>query len=586
MKTIIKTIALFIGLGWANMLQSQVITIGSSGDYPNLSAAESFITAGDTVLVQSEVFTDGTQFLHDLNGTLNDPIVILSETEHGAIFRGGTEAIHLVSCNNVELNGFIFEQQTGNGVNIDDGGDYDSPVKHIVVRNCIFRDMNASGNNDLLKMSGIDSFLIEQCSFTNGGADGSGIDFVGCHWGTVQDCYFDAAGTSGIQNKGGTQYIRIQRNIFKNMGQRALNLGGSTGLQYFRPPLPNPIVNAFEAADLDVFSNIFIGNWAPIAYVGCIRAKVINNTFYKPDHWAIRILQETTVSGFLPCSDNEFRNNIVYLEHDITEVNTGPNTAPETFVFTNNLWFNESSNNWTPSLPVVDSNQVIADPLFIDASTENFKLDMSSPAIEAGKTLVLPTTDYEQAYYYHPPSSGAYEGNDMTLAIDYPHSLQANVKSDYVQIQWETQAYTDIKAYEIQRSDNGINWKNIAQLEPNKLNSKQFFLDNSPLNGINYYRCKTIDYTNEYSFSDVAMVYFVTNDIKYYPNPVDQKITIESTINATINRISIYNHLGKLVLTNCTNNHEIDVSTLHNGEYILEIATKIGVNRKLFLIQR
>ena len=397
---------------------AQVISIGASGDFPTLEAASDFITAGDTLLLQPQTFSDGAQFLEGLNGTAASPIVILAESEHQSIFQGGTEAIHLINCTFVEINGLVITQQTSNGINIDDGGDYATPSKHITIRNCIFRDMAATGNNDLLKMSGVDSFLIERCDFIDGGAGGSGVDFVGCHWGTVQDCYFDNPGTSGIQNKGGTQFIRIQRNIFKNVAQRALNLGGSTGLQFFRPPLPDPIVDAFEAADLDVFANLFIGSRAPIAFVGCVRVKVYNNTFYQPDNWVLRILQETTTPGFVACSDNEFRNNIISLPNDITEVNTGPNTAPETFLFSNNLWFNSGNANWAPALPVPDIDQVIADPLFEDPFVGNFRIPSSSPAVAAGLILGGAATDFDQVPFQSPPSIGAFEGGDIINRTD------------------------------------------------------------------------------------------------------------------------------------------------------------------------
>ena len=59
--------------------------------------------------------------------------------------------------------------------------------------------------------------------------------------------------------------------------------------------------------------------------MGCVRVKVINNTFYKPENWVFRILQETTEPAFLACADNEFKNNIVYQETDLTEVNIGAN---------------------------------------------------------------------------------------------------------------------------------------------------------------------------------------------------------------------------------------------------------------------
>jgi hypothetical protein len=399
---------------------TQSIIVGPGGDFPTLEAAESTIAAGDTVIVLDGIFNSGAQFLDNLNGTLMAPIVIKAQHTHAAIFQGGSEAIHLINCSYLELRGLVFEQQTDNAVNIDDGGDYATPTHHITIFDCIFRDMAGTGNNDLLKVSGLDDFLIKNCVFINGSGGGSGIDMVGCHNGTIEDNYFDQAGTSGIQAKGGTQFIRIQRNVLKNMSQRGINLGGSTGLQFFRPPLPNPIENAFEAADLEVFSNVFIGCWAPIAFVGCVRVNVFNNTFYKPENWAIRILQETTEPGFLPCGDNEYRNNIIYLSQDITEVNIGPNTDAPSFIFTNNQWFNETGGvSWSPALPVVDSNQVVEDPRFLDSEAEDFSIPHSSPAVLGGKKLIAPSHDFVQHTFYDPPSIGAYEGHESITQSEY-----------------------------------------------------------------------------------------------------------------------------------------------------------------------
>ena len=68
---------------------SQPITVGPGGDFPTLEAAASSISAGDTVVVLDGTYNDGTQFLEDLHGTAAAPIVIKSETQHGAVFEGG-----------------------------------------------------------------------------------------------------------------------------------------------------------------------------------------------------------------------------------------------------------------------------------------------------------------------------------------------------------------------------------------------------------------------------------------------------------------------------------------------------------------
>jgi hypothetical protein len=387
-------------------------TVGMNGDFPTISQAGPYLLPGDTALVLDGTYTDGTQFLYDLAGTEELPILILSETPLGAVFQGGTESLHLVRCSWVIIDGFLVEQQTGNGMNIDDGGIYDIPAHHITVRNCEFRDISAGGNNDLLKLSGLDYFAIENCQFKNGAA-GSGIDMVGCHFGFIRDNYFQDTGNSGIQAKGGTQHIRIERNLFRDIAQRAINIGGSTNLEYFRPPLPDPIENAFEAANIEVYSNVFIGSWSPIAFVGCVNSSVRNNTFFHPQNWAIRILQETAVQGFLPCSNNEFSNNIVYLANDIVEVNIGPNTNAGSFVFSHNLWYNEAGGNWSPTLPVADPSQIIADPLFADIPAEDFRLQEGSPAIGSGIFSGEPLHDYLQLPFLNPPSVGAFEGDAL-----------------------------------------------------------------------------------------------------------------------------------------------------------------------------
>jgi hypothetical protein len=404
---VFSTISTFI-LSCASLILRSQITVGPGADFATLADAGPGLVAGDTVIVLDGIYSNGTQFLFDLTGTAEAPIFIKSESMYGAIFDGSAESIHLVRCKHVILDGFLIQHQTGNGMNIDDGGMYDVPASHITVRNCHFRDINAVGNNDLLKLSGLDDFHIHHCIFENGAA-GSGVDMVGCHHGIIEDCIFNNTGNSGIQAKGGTQHIRIQRNEFRDIAQRAINIGGSTGLEFFRPPLPDPIVSAFEAANIEVFSNLFIGSWSPIAYVGCINSAVRNNTFYQPQNWAIRILQETTVPGFLPCSYNEFSNNIVFLANDLTEVNIGPNTLPATFEFSNNLWYNAANNFWVPVLPVSDENQIIADPLFVDTVAEEFTLQTQSPAIASGFPYGDPETDFELYAFSNPPSIGAFE---------------------------------------------------------------------------------------------------------------------------------------------------------------------------------
>lgn len=412
---------LCLGLGMLHAQKS--IKIGPEGDFQNLEQGALIALPGDTLLLLNGSHHNGTQFIEELHGTEDGFIHIKAEEQGSVILSEGTEAIHFINCSYIIIDGLIIEGQTGNGINIDDGGDYTSPAHHFIIRNCIFRDMNASGNNDLLKLSGLDSFRIEYCEFLRGGGGGSGIDMVGCHAGEILNNYFEEAGASGIQAKGGTSDILIQGNILKNMSQRAVNLGGSTGLEFFRPPLPDPIENAYEAANIDVVANVFIGSWSPIAYVGSVNVRVMNNTIYKPENWVIRILQETTEPGFLPCSNNEFKNNIIYLEEDITEINIGPNVDTSSFEFSHNLWYNESDENWEPNLYTFsDPGIIIADPLFENRENEIYELSEDSPAVGSGISWDGMERDFEGKKFGNPPARGAYEVDISSGHLDIKYN--------------------------------------------------------------------------------------------------------------------------------------------------------------------
>lgn len=308
------------------IIHAETLNVGTGYPYPTLSDAIAVVEPGDLILVHEGTYPGGLYF-ENVQGTSDNWIFIQAAEGETVTFDGGNNAWQFTDAAYLHISGFIFAHQAGNGLNFDDGGSYETPAHHVIFEACIFRDMNASGNNDLLKLSGLDDFEVRGCIFLNGAEGGSGIDMVGCHDGIITGCFFENMGSNAIQAKGGTRNVRIEANFFKNAGQRSLNLGGSTGLQFFRP-----LDAEYEAADLKVYSNVFVGSTAPIAYVGCINTEVINNTIYLPDNWVLRILQETVdTSRFFPCGNNSFINNLIYIDNSVNVVcNIGPNTAPET----------------------------------------------------------------------------------------------------------------------------------------------------------------------------------------------------------------------------------------------------------------
>ncbi len=430
-------ILLFAFIFCSFTLQAVVLEVGPGKPYSNPTQAANVAQPGDTILLFPNEY-HGTFFIIDLNGTPNNWITIMGTSSEDVIFVGETEGLHFSNISYIRIENMSFTGQTGNAMNIDDGGTFETPSHHVIIKDCVFYEMGSQGNNDFLKLSGLDDFEIINCSFTDGADGGSGIDMVGCHNGIIQGCSFLRLGSNCIQTKGGTQYIRIQQNYFEDGGQRTLNLGGSTGLAFFRPQDAT-----FEAADIEVYSNVIIGSWAPIAYVGCVRTSVVNNTIYTPQNWIIRILQETVDENrFLPCGDNSFVNNIIYYTNSLsTHVNIGPNTAPETFDFSHNLWYNESNPaNSEPVLPVVETNQIAGeDPLFTDPDIGDFTLQAGSPAIGSGMQNAGPLFDFFNNPFNSDPSRGAIEGEEPNSTLSQSEKISdiqvyPNPTSSIVQI--------------------------------------------------------------------------------------------------------------------------------------------------------
>ena len=252
-----------------------------------------------------------------------------------------------------------------NGINIDDGGTFETPSHHIFLDNITILNTGPTGNRDALKMSGVDQFVVKNCRFEGWG--GSGIDLVGCHSGKITDCEFVGkegySQSNGIQLKGGTSNVVVEKCLFRNAGHRSINLGGSTGLQFFRPK-----VDDYEATNIRIAGNRFIGSMSPIAWVTAKGGYVHHNTIIFPEKWILRILQETKDTKFKPCHGGIFENNLIIYDSQVDVfVNVGPRTAPETFKFRNNAWHQVDGSGRKPVLPTREENGIYNMKVSMDA---------------------------------------------------------------------------------------------------------------------------------------------------------------------------------------------------------------------------
>jgi len=125
--------------------------------YQTISRALQGVQPGDAIRMLPGTYAGGTS-IGNLAGTSNAPIWLGGVPgQPRPVIGGGTTAIQLsrvryVVVENMEVNG-----ATANGINCDDGADYanSNATRHVLFRNLFIHDIGTGGNNDGLKLSGV-----------------------------------------------------------------------------------------------------------------------------------------------------------------------------------------------------------------------------------------------------------------------------------------------------------------------------------------------------------------------------------------------------------------------------------------------
>jgi hypothetical protein len=380
--------------------------------YRTLVRAAQNATPGTRINLQPGTYpADGS--IKNLHGTEKEPVAIVANGDVVFDAAGAIVVMHFSDPRYLILQGFTVKNTKVQGINIDDGGTYDTPAEHIIIRNLRFHNIGTGGNHDCLKMSGVDQFLVLNSEFDD--CDhGEAIDLVGCHAGIIKGNWFKNIPINAINTKGGSADILIQSNRFTDIASRAINAGGHTGFDYYRP-----IDAPYEGARIRMLANVFerVGqnSGASVSFTGCDHCVFANNTIIEPRSYIVRILQERQDERFVPTRNGYFINNIILFNTaDIRDyVDIGEGTSPETFTFANNLWYALDKEDFSgPDIPSVipkETGAIIQQNPQLDLTNQNYSIPKTSPA--AGRGREVPGTignDYNGALYSSPMDIGAY----------------------------------------------------------------------------------------------------------------------------------------------------------------------------------
>ena len=186
-----------------------------------------------------------------------------------------------------------------------------------------------------------------------------------------------------------------------------------------------------------------------------------------------------------------------------------------------------------------------------------------------------------------PASQFAHLGMNINASAPLPVELmffRGVAEKNSVNLVWKTATEKNNEGFDIQRSVAGSEWQTIGFVPGQGTTIEQqayTFIDDSPLNGINYYRLKQVDFDGTFDFSNIVSTDFSSSrdlsNLKITPNPVqygELTLTLAGTDFET-GLVKIFNSNGQIVFVQKIEdlNTTLDVRTLPNGIYWLNVIT-------------
>jgi len=160
-------------------------------------------------------------------------------------------------------------------------------------------------------------------------------------------------------------------------------------------------------------------------------------------------------------------------------------------------------------------------------------------------------------------------------------SFTASPKNGQVQLQWVTAKEENNDHFVVERSNDGINFAEIAKLK-GEINSNVTATynttDANPATGDNFYRIKQVDVDGTFSYSAIRTVKMGTNGndlVTIYPSPAHNLVNLQvngNALNNTTARILDVDGRTRVQFTVVSGGQTIDVQSLPAGMYFLQLS--------------
>lgn len=177
------------------------------------------------------------------------------------------------------------------------------------------------------------------------------------------------------------------------------------------------------------------------------------------------------------------------------------------------------------------------------------------------------------------------EGFEAALPVELTE-FRARLIGEKITLDWQTISETGNRGFYVQRSQDGKYWETLGFLDgygTSVLSHSYSFTDENPLNSVNYYRLRQIDFSGEETLSKVISVDNRINTVvQVYPNPARNEVNILLENNLKAGHVEGYHLNGKRVfyrdLTGASGKSTLLLNHLPAGTYLL----KFQLDEQLF----
>lgn len=537
-------------------------------------------TAGGAIIISSGASGELERCVFDLN---------FATTTNG----GAVSTYNTGTATTIKITDCIFARNesvasTGGALHI-------NASVNINVSGCIFTDNTAATHGGGINNHTSSNATITNCTFTSNTAtlNGGGIYNNTSSTPTITNCTFEdnEAKNTTTGNGGGAIFITEANSTITYCyfrGNKATNSGGAIAMSSTTTKFVNCLFSGNKA-----------GNAGGAAYITNATGKTCTPTFL---NCTIAGNSAPTTGGAIYNTGNSSTNTIVtnciVWGNSSGITNSVAAVATATVTYSNVQYTNAVPNAAYPEADYSGAdNNINADPMFSNSPafggapfiTGNYALtSYSANAVNKGLNSAIngynkDITGIADRIYDGTVDMGAYELQG-TLPVTV-NSFTANLVNNRTQLKWNVGTESNVNRYEVERSQNGIDFITVAKVSANG-SSSYFATDANPELGINYYRLLSIDNDGTtVTFKElqtVRVASLATESAQVSPNPVKDNV-----INVTLNGYATGNYAYKLVNAagatvqqgnvNYTGSNVTIATTIPTGVYVLYLSNGANV---------